>query len=98
MFRRNGIKYARLVCARCRYLESATLAQRPLSSIQTRRQFHSTQSNLGILEGIVKYLSGDRNQEKLHKEIGKMLEEYDENLLKCYNKAYDSVPPIAHHD
>jgi hypothetical protein len=46
----------------------------------------------------VKYLSGDRNQEKLHKEIGKMLEEYDETLLKCYNKAYDSVPPIAHPD
>jgi hypothetical protein len=39
----------------------------------------------------VKYLSGDRNRERLHEEIGKMLEEYDTNLTKCYNDAYNSV-------
>jgi hypothetical protein len=92
MLSRNGIRTARVLCSRCHCLSLGAVSRGfvPIVSSQ-QRTFHTTQSNRGLLESIVKYLSGDRNRERLHKEIGKILEEYDTNLTRCYNNAYNSV-------
>jgi hypothetical protein len=52
-----------------------------------RRDFHSAP----IHRGLISLLTGDTFQTRLHKEIGKMLEEYDEALLGCYTSATESV-------
>jgi len=87
MLGRRGLKAATYLCSRCGLLNIA-----PNTSFKSpiRRQIHGTQSPLGILD----FLIGDTFQARLHKEIGKMLEDYDQHLIICYKEAVEAVCPL----
>jgi hypothetical protein len=63
------------------------LSKRPGLTFASPRSFHSAPIHRGLLS----LLTGDTVQVRLHKEIGKMLEDYDQALLDCYQSAKNSV-------
>jgi len=52
-----------------------------------RNNFHSTQNPRGFLA----WLSGDNRRAKVHKEIGSMLEDYDDKLTRLYDETVEAV-------
>src|SRR5579862_2720632 len=58
-----------------------------LSPLPPQRLFHSTPARRDFLG----YLVGDHHHARVHKEIGLLLEDYDNALLRYYTDATDAV-------
>ena len=75
-------------CLRCQALYVIS-TPRPavLPLLARRRSFHSTQNPRGLLAWLV----GDNRRAKVHKEIGNMLEDYDDKLTQLYDETVDAA-------
>jgi hypothetical protein len=84
---RYGRYAIRSMCSRCGSMTLFNPSKGPRPNVPNRRVFHSATVNKGLLS----LLTGDTFQNRLHKEIGQMLEDYDQTLLGCYRSATESV-------
>jgi len=76
------------LCLRCQALYGIYAPRRPVVPLlPLRRNFHSTQNPRGLLTWLV----GDNRRAKVHKEIGNMLEDYDEKLVQLYDETVEAV-------
>ena len=78
------------LCLRCQPLYGHIIALKrnaPPLFPSPRRGFRSTQNP----RGLVSWLVGDNRRAKVHQEIGKMLEDYDEKLTQLYNDSLKAV-------
>ena len=81
-----GWRAIRSVCSKCGSIPMLQ-PRMGLAPRLPRRGFHSAP----VHRGLISLLTGDTFQARLHKEIGKMLEDYDKTLLVCYRSATESV-------
>lgn len=76
------------LCLRCPTLYGIITPRRTvLPPFPLRRGFRTTQNPRGLLAWLV----GDNRRAKVHKEIGKMLEDYDEKLTQLYEDSVEAV-------
>src|SRR5579862_1035033 len=84
MLTRTGFRAVSYICPRCQIMSAGRTG---IFQYPVRRQFHVSSSSRGLLS----LLTGDTFQARLHKEIGKMLEDYDQALIRSYTQAVEAV-------
>jgi hypothetical protein len=84
------------LCLRCQALYGISTPRPAVLPLFARqRNLHSTQNPRGLLA----WLAGDNRRAKVHKEIGNMLEDYDDKLTQLYDGTVEAVKkpvPLAH--
>jgi hypothetical protein len=86
--RRILLRATESLCARCltiRIVELPTRSTYPL--LQHQHSLHSTP----IRKGLLGYLVGDHRLARVHKEIGILLEDYDNAMMRYYKDATQAV-------
>ena len=92
--RRTTLRATESLCTRCHAIsiieKSYYRVYRPQ---QPQRELHTTP----IRNGFLGYLVGDHRHARVHKEIGILLEDYDNALIRYYKDATQAVSPwLAH--
>ena len=88
MLSRIVIRATESLCTRWPAVRIGELTKRyayPL--LQPQQYFHSTP----IRKGLLGYLVGDHRHARVHKEIGVLLEDYDNALIRYYKDATQAV-------
>jgi hypothetical protein len=86
--RRTVVRAADSLCTRCRVVCLRNLPYRGTTRLlPSQRTLHTSPIRRGLLE----YLVGDHRHARIHKEIGLLLEDYDNALEKYYTDATEAV-------
>jgi hypothetical protein len=93
MFGRQTVfRATETLCTRFRVIPPGSVTNyRIISRLPQQRLIHSTP----IQRGLLRYLVGDHHHARLHKEIGTLLEDYDNALARYYTDATEAVFPFA---
>ena len=90
MFGRRTLRATESLCTRCQAICIWNVSKRRVyPHLQLQRTIHSTP----IRQGLLGYLIGDHRLARVHKEIGILLEDYDNALIRYYNDATQAVTP-----
>lgn len=86
--RKIAFRATESLCTRCHGIPTMKASKcRVYRPQQVQRQLHTTP----IRNGLLGYLVGDHRNARVHKEIGKLLEDYDNALIRYYKDATQAV-------
>src|SRR5438046_10572010 len=88
MLVRRTLRATESLCIRCQAICIWNIPKRRVYlPLQLQRTLHSTP----IRQGLLRYLVGDYRLARVHKEIGILLEDYDNALIRYYKDATQAV-------